>query len=171
MARSFSGKWEGIEYSAKVIRHLHFGRRVIYPYFVGDVIKLKISLRRVNNEARKFDSIYIIESAPQQKSPIKYPFAKELFSSFSMDDKRIDAIIEKNVPKAGEIQIYFVRGNLDEEKIVRVLFSGEIENNDQYILKFVFPVFAFFVGVILPILWKYVLQLWGLFICFIEKGC
>ncbi len=157
MARCFSGEWEGIKYSTKTLGRLRVWDKSTYPYFVGDLVRVEVFLERVSDNARSFEEVFITEIAPRD-SEIRNEFVENKFASFTKSgNKKVKLVIEKRARASGEMQFHLGRGRIDEHKISNVLFSADIENNDQYILKIVFPIVTFFAGIVLPIIWKYVL--------------
>ena len=50
MARFIKDEWEGIKYKAKAKgKILRLGGKWVYPYFVGDTIKIAVKLERVRD--------------------------------------------------------------------------------------------------------------------------
>lgn len=174
MARCYSDEWEGIKYSAKTLGKLRVWGKSTYPYFVGDLVRVEVTLERLDDSARKFEEVFITEVAPRD-SEVKKDISEKNFASLKkIGDKKVKFVIEKRARASGEMQFYFGRGRIDEHKISNVLFSADIENDDQYILKFVFPfvsaVIGFFVAIVLPIVWKYVLIAWEWFWQYIKNA-
>jgi len=174
MARCYSDEWEGIKYSAKTLGKLRVWGKSTYPYFVGDLVRVEVTLERIDNNARKFEDVFITEISPRD-SEVRKDLSEKDFSSFNrLGDKKVIFVIEKRARASGEMQFYLGRGRIDEHKISKVLFSADIENDDQYILKFVFPfvsaIVGFFIAIVLPIVWKYVLIAWEWFWQYIKNA-
>jgi len=165
MARFFKDEWEGIEYKAKPKGKIfRLGRKWVYPYFVGDTIKIAVELKRVRDDARHFHECRLLEIVPEREAPFTVDLTPNLvkrykeagFLSYEGNDREIKFVRPIKVRRAGEVQFFFGRGRVDERPITRLLFRGEVQNNDQHILKFMIPLFSFFIGVFLPIFWDYI---------------